>query len=188
MKLTDKAFLFAMTAHEAVGQKRKYTGEPYISHPLEVVMILKEAGYTAEPLLAAAYLHDVCEDTEINFGLIGMFFGREVLTLVQGVTNISKHEDGNRSERKEIDRNHIAKQPNGCKLIKIADIISNCRTVADYDKEFARVYLKEKLQMLEVLKGVDEELWNLAHSTITSGLIKVRNEFLKKEEKRNERT
>lgn len=171
MEFTEKALLFAMTAHAAVGQKRKYTGEPYISHPIEVVQILKEAGYTAEPLLAAAYLHDVCEDTEISFDLIGLAFGREVRTLVEGVTNISKHEDGNRNKRKEIDRNHISKQPAGCKLIKMADIISNCRTVANYDKDFACVYLEEKLQMLEVLKGVDDKLWDLAYTTVKVGII-----------------
>ena len=60
MKL-KKAIEFATKAHE--GQVRKYTGEPYIVHPLEVAEIVKTVEHTEEMLMAAV-LHDTVEDTD----------------------------------------------------------------------------------------------------------------------------
>lgn len=54
MKIVDKARVFATAAHAATRQKRKYTGEPYINHPQEVVTILENAGYSNSYMLAAA--------------------------------------------------------------------------------------------------------------------------------------
>lgn len=59
--LLDAATVVAATAH--CGQRRKYTNEPYIVHPLEVIQILMQHGITDEVILSAAVLHDVIEDT-----------------------------------------------------------------------------------------------------------------------------
>ena len=64
-ELVRRAFAFAKAAHEAVGQMRKYTGEPYIVHPVEVADIVQTVAHT-EVMLAAALLHDTVEDTGVT--------------------------------------------------------------------------------------------------------------------------
>jgi len=170
MDIIEKALYFAMAAHAAVGQKRKYTGEDYIVHTIEVSNILREADYANPEMHAAALLHDVVEDTHITLELIEKEFGKCVATLVEGLTDISKAEDGNRAVRKEFDRQHTAKQSAACKTIKLADLISNSKSILQYDKEFAKVYLKEKQLLLEVLKEGDAALWNIANEIVMKGL------------------
>jgi (p)ppGpp synthase/HD superfamily hydrolase len=175
MDIVEKALVFATAAHAAVGQKRKYTGEDYIVHPVEVCAIIKHySSYYTGEMLAAALLHDVVEDTLVTIELIGVEFGKGVAELVAGLTDVSKPSDGNRAIRKEIDRQHTAKQPPACKTIKLADLISNTKSIVEHDKDFAKVYLKEKERLLEVLKEGDVALWNAA-----SKMVKESKEKLK---------
>ena len=82
MTLVEKALQFASEAHGSIGQKRKYTGEDYIVHPIEVMEIVKSVPHTQE-MLAAALLHDTVEDTPATFEDIEREFGHEVCILVQ---------------------------------------------------------------------------------------------------------
>ena len=175
MNITEKASIFAGAAHAAVGQKRKYTGEDYIQHPIEVANIVWLRGGNDE-MIAAAYLHDVVEDTQVPLSLIREEFGKCVATLVEGLTDVSKPEDGNRAARKDIDRQHTAKQPPACKTIKLADLISNSKSILQHDREFAKVYLKEKKLLLEVLKQGDEVLWEEASRIVEDGLKELEND------------
>ena len=113
-------------------------------------------------MLIAALLHDVVEDTGVSEEDIRTLFGDDVANLVSGLTDVSKPEDGNRETRKRIDREHTAKQGDRCKTIKLADLISNSKSIAQYDKEFAKVYMAEKKLLLEVLKGGNEVLYQTA--------------------------
>lgn len=167
MTLSEKAYMFALAAHSAVGQKRKYTGEDYIHHPVEVANLVWQV-YGNEEMLAAAYLHDVVEDTNVSLELIEAEFGRCVAVLVEGLTDISKPEDGNRGARKEIDRLHTAKTSPACKTIKLADLISNTRSIVKHDRDFAKVYVKEKEALLEVLTEGDPKLYEEAVSLVKS--------------------
>jgi len=175
MQLSEKAYLFALVAHAAVGQKRKYTGEDYIHHPCEVASIIRMLNFSDE-MIAAAYLHDVVEDTQIPLSLIESEFGKCIATLVEGLTDVSKPEDGNRAIRKEIDRQHTAKQSAACKTIKLADLISNSKSILQHDRDFAKVYLKEKKLLLEVLKEGDEVLWEEASRIVEQGLKEIDND------------
>lgn len=170
--LTSRAYLFARAAHAAVGQKRKYTGEDYIQHPIEVANMIWRRGCNAE-MIAAAYLHDVVEDTQVSLSLIRGEFGKCIATLVEGLTDVSKPEDGNRAVRKGIDRQHTAKQSPACKTIKLADLISNSKSILQHDREFAKVYLKEKKLLLEVLKEGDAVLWEEANRIVEQGLKEI---------------
>lgn len=170
MDMVEKARVFATAAHAAVGQKRKYTGEDYIHHPIHVCTILKEAGYTCEHMLSAALCHDLIEDTEVSLKIIEDEFGTEVASLVNGLTDVSKPKDGNRAKRKELDRKHTAKQSGKCKTIKLADLISNSSSILQHDREFAKVYLKEKLLLLDSLTEGDRGLWHQALDIATVGL------------------
>lgn len=73
----EKARLFAIAAHAAIGQVRKYTGEPYIVHPAETVGIVKENHYRGISAkgVQALWLHDVVEDTKITIDEIRRAFG-----------------------------------------------------------------------------------------------------------------
>jgi (p)ppGpp synthase/HD superfamily hydrolase len=155
--LVERARVFATAAHAAVGQKRKYTGEPYIVHPTEVAAIVAEAGGTDE-MVAAAFLHDVVEDTGVTLEDLQNEFGPDVANLVSWLTDVSRPEDGNRRVRKAIDRAHSAEAPAEAQTVKVADLISNSTTILKFDPGFAKVYLEEKRQLLEVLTKADPAL------------------------------
>lgn len=142
-------------------QKRKYTGEPYIVHPAEVVSLVRQVPHTEE-MLCAAWLHDVVEDCEITYAHINTACDEDVAELVRGLTDVSKPEDGNRAKRKAIDLRHIAGANSQIQAIKLADIISNSRSILANDPNFSKVYLPEKRALLEVLGDGDITLWTMA--------------------------
>ena len=79
MNLTTRAKVFANIAHD--GQVRKYTGEPYISHPVSVAKLVKDVG-SSDTVISAAWLHDVVENTKFTAEDILNRFGVEVANLV----------------------------------------------------------------------------------------------------------
>ncbi len=163
--IVERARVFATAAHAAVGQTRKYTGEPYVVHPIEVSELVASVGGT-EAMVAAALLHDVLEDTEVTVDVLEEQFGSEVADLVLWLTDISKPEDGNRSTRKALDRQHSAAAPAAAQTIKVADLISNTRTIVEFDPGFARTYLEEKRLLLEVLTRANPALLDQAKNQI----------------------
>lgn len=158
-----RAIEFARKAHS--GQKRKYTGESYIEHPLEVMNMVSKVT-TNEPVLCAAVLHDTVEDCDVSIEEIRKHFGDWVAALVSDLTDVSKPEDGNRSVRKHIDLKHTAQADWEAKTIKLADLISNTRSIVEHDKEFAKVYIKEKEALLEVLTEGDKYLYEVASDLV----------------------
>ena len=87
-------FHFANLAHK--GQKRKYTGEDYIVHPISVARLVEKHGGSLDQQ-AAALLHDVVEDTSHTLADINALFGHDIAELVRWLTDTSKPEDGNRA-------------------------------------------------------------------------------------------
>jgi (p)ppGpp synthase/HD superfamily hydrolase len=150
VELRDRALSFACQAHCSIGQRRKYTLEPYIVHPIAVAQLVEEVGGTEE-MIAAAYLHDVVEDTPVRLGEIGQEFGQEVAQLVGWLTDVSKPEDGNRKLRKELDRQHSAAAPAKAQTIKLADLIDNTSSITRYDPDFSVRYMREKRALLEIM-------------------------------------
>lgn len=165
----NDALKFATEAHGS--QKRKYTGEPYINHPIEVAALIVQCvvGYTPQ-MITAALLHDVVEDTGVTLEEISKKFGYEVASLVYDLTDISTLEYGNRAARKELDRMHTAQAHPQAQSIKLADLISNTQSIVMHDKDFARVYLKEKALLLKVLGGGDPVLFARAKGLLTDSL------------------
>jgi (p)ppGpp synthase/HD superfamily hydrolase len=159
--LITRARKFATEAHASIDQRRKYTGEPYIVHPLAVAELVNSVPHTDE-MVAAALLHDVVEDTPVTSDEIHAEFGPVVGALVDWLTDVSKPHDGNRRVRKEMDRQHLAKAPPEAKTIKLADLIDNTLTIAKHDPGFWPVYRREKLALLEVLKEGDPVLYRRA--------------------------
>ena len=145
----QEAIEFATEAHG--DQKRKYTGEPYITHPIAVMEIVREVPHTDE-MLVAAVLHDTVEDTPVTLEEIKTKFGTKVAELVDGLTDVSRPEHGNRKTRKALDRAHLAKQNAEVQTIKLADLIHNTMSIGLYDPHFYKVYKEEKIKILDVLK------------------------------------
>ena len=80
--------------------------------------------------------------------------------LVLGLTNISKPEDGNRAARRAIDRDFTAKQHPDVKTIRLADCYDNLKDIMVADAGFARVYVKEKRELMNVLLEGDSMLYS----------------------------
>lgn len=168
--LINYACEFAEKAHE--GQQRKYTLEPYINHPVQVAQIV--AGVTDDcECICAAFLHDVIEDCGVTKQELVDKFGYSIAEMVDQLSDISNSEDGNRAQRKEIDRQHTSKAWPKTKTVKLADLISNTSSIVEHDKEFAKVYLQEKARLLLVLKEGNFELWNMCAHILAINGIKV---------------
>jgi len=168
MDLLDMAICFCRAGHAAAAQKRKYTGEDYYHHPEEVALLVHDTllEKSTDVMIAAALCHDLVEDTGITLEFIELNLGKDVAELVEMLTDISKPEDGNRAQRKEIDRQHTAKASPAAKTIKLADLISNSKSILEHDKDFARVYIKEKELLLEVLTEGDPTLYAQAKDIV----------------------
>lgn len=157
--LVDKAREFAFRAHNAIGQRRKYVDRPYTDH-LEAVADLVPSVTSDETMIAAAYLHDVVEDTPVTFDEVADHFGADVAYLVIYLTPVSRTKDGNRATRKAIDRAQIAKGDARVHTIKLADILDNISSIVERDPKFASVYLEEKRLLLPYLKDGNSELFS----------------------------
>ena len=165
LDIIKKAAEYARVAHESIDQRRKYNNEPYIVHPQAVAATV--AAVTDDPsTIAAAWLHDVVEDTPITLDQISEEFGAEIASLVDDLTNPSKREDGNRKRRKAIDRKHTAEADPRAKTVKLADLIDNLSDIVKSDPSFARVYLQEKELQLQVLSEGDSQLYKRAKAII----------------------
>lgn len=123
----SKAFLFAAAAHE--GQMR-HSGEPYVSHPAAVAIILIDLGLDTDSVIGGL-LHDVVEDTPVELSAIEKQFGSDVALLVDGVTKIgripySSHEE----QQSENIRKMLLAMAKDIRviLIKLADRLHNMRT------------------------------------------------------------
>lgn len=154
--LVLKAAQFAAEAHK--GQVRKYTGQPYIVHPVEVMNLVATVPHT-EAMLCAALLHDTVEDCGVTLAEIEAEFGPEVEDLVFWLTDPPKGDSGlNRAARKELSRQRLEIAPAQAQTIKLADLISNTVSIVKYDPDFAVVYLREKAELLKVLVHGDSTL------------------------------
>ena len=124
----EKAYLFAKKLHE--GQYR-ISEEPYIIHPVEVAKILLGLKVDSHTL-QAAFLHDILEDTDTKPEEIEELFGKDVLTLVQGVTKLGKLQFKSNEERQaENFRRLFIAMANDVRVVflKLADRLHNMRTL-----------------------------------------------------------
>ena len=162
-ELIQRAKNFATSAHQRIGHRRKYSDQPYQVHLESVARMVASVSDDAE-MIAAAWLHDVVEDTPATLGDVEREFGPAVAALVQDLTDVSRPSDGNRAIRKETDRQHTAHASPRAKTIKLADLIDNCQDITSHDARFARVYLSEMNALLAVLGEGNTRLLNKARA------------------------
>ncbi len=132
--LVQKAYVFSAAAH--AGQIR-LSGEPYLSHPLEVSHILADLRLDAATI-AAGLLHDTVEDTEASIVQISNQFGPDVAAIVEGVTKISKmnFESKEQAQAENIRKMILAMADDiRVLLVKLADRLHNISTL-EFQKEY----------------------------------------------------
>jgi HD domain len=184
MDLTSQARRYATEAHSRINHRRKYSLVPYDVHLKNVADIVASVTDDQE-MIAAAWLHDVVEDTPASFLDLEKEFGMGVADMVSEVTDVSRSSDGNRATRKALDRAHLACASRRGKTLKLADLIDNCQDICRNDAVFAKTYLTEMASLLEVLVEGDAELYQRAvtmmqenaqslglHLTVVSGLAR----------------
>jgi (p)ppGpp synthase/HD superfamily hydrolase len=169
---------FADRAHGE--QKRKYTPEKYIVHPVRVMELCKN--YTDDvTILAAALLHDVLEDTatseeEIKNFLTGKLTAAQVektISLVLELTDVYIKKDypqWNRRKRKEKELDRLSTISSDAQTIKYADIIDNAYEIVVHDKDFAKRFLYECREILKRLSSGNPILHDKAIETVLKGI------------------
>jgi (p)ppGpp synthase/HD superfamily hydrolase len=177
-EILEQVRLFAERAHGE--QTRKYSTERYIFHLIRVMEMCSEHSQKL-PVLTAALLHDVLEDTpvkkeEIRTFLSGLMEKNEVdytLKLVTELTDIYVKKDypkWNRRIRKAREAERIEKTSADAQTVKYADIIDNCREVIEKDPEFAAVFLRECKNLLAKITKGNRALYNKAVKTVNDRL------------------
>ncbi len=165
-ELVQRAMRYAIEAHERIDQRRKYSNQPYDAHLRSVVETV--ASVSDDPqMLAAAWLHDVVEDTSATIEDIRREFGSGVAELVDELTDVSRPLDGNRAVRKAIDREHLAGASARAKTIKLADLIDNCEDICRADPRFGRVFVAEAGALLTILGEGDARLFQRCEKIVS---------------------
>ena len=158
-----EAYRVAEAAHK--GQCR-VSGEPYISHPVAVAMILVDLGMDSE-CIQAALLHDVVEDTDVTSEQVAKQFGRDVELLVNGVTKLGKISYTSREEQQaENVRKMLLAMAQDVRviIIKLADRLHNMRTIEVMPEQKRRDKALETMEVYAPLahrlgiRAVKEEL------------------------------
>jgi (p)ppGpp synthase/HD superfamily hydrolase len=158
-----RARRYAEQAHGAIDHRRKYSGRPYVEHLERVAQ--RVAGVCDDrAAIAAAWLHDVVEDTPATHSDIKRAFGEYVAELVFALTD-QKRTGFNRAQRKAADRARLASAPPSAQTVKLADLIDNAEDIAANDPNFGRVYLHEMGELLDVLTKGDPKLLHEARAT-----------------------
>lgn len=156
-----RAYEFAAQAHGE--QKRKYTGEPYWYHVVNVASTVSHVPGRSIEMIEAALLHDVLEDTPTDPAFVRAIFGGTVVRYVGWLTNADV---GNRQARKHAECIRIAAASKEVKTIKLADVIDNAPSIFEHDPSFAPLFAREKVRLLEALRGGDVGLWMEAHAIL----------------------
>lgn len=161
--LICRAFQFAYQLHQ--GQYRK-SGEPYIGHPVAVAGLLRDLG-GSPAMIAAGFLHDVVEDTEVTIDQIEERFGPEVRQLVEGVTKLSKinFKSKTESQAENFRRMFLAMaQDIRVIVVKLADRLHNMRTLQFMPDEKRRRIAQETRDIFAPLAnrlGIWQIKWEL---------------------------
>jgi len=161
--MIETAFEMARDAHSA--QVRR-SGEPYITHPLGVALILADLGLD-DVTIAAALLHDAVEDTTVTTDDIERSLGADVATIVDGVTKLDRLQfDSKEAQQSATLRKMLVAMAKDIRvlLIKLADRLHNMRTIASLPEFKQRRIAQETIDIYAPLAhrlGIADMKWQL---------------------------
>lgn len=169
-KIRDYANYCHQERYPGGPQLRKYTNEPYIVHPERVVKIVSRYNDSLETQ-AAAYLHDVLEDTTVTeqelieflTQLIDESTARKIVNIVIELTDkftSVAYPDMNRNARKAAETARQSEFSKECHDIKCADVIDNIIDVLDHDIHFGSMMIKEVQPLIKVITKADPRLYS----------------------------
>ena len=165
--LLDRAYVYAMKKH---GQQKRASGDPYISHPLEVAAILTDM-HVDERTIVVALLHDTIEDTDATREEIDAMFGEDVGRLVDGLTKLKKLDlASKRAQQAENLRKLLIAISEDVRvlMVKLADRLHNMRTLEHMRADKRQRISEETMDIYAPLAGrmgmqdMREELEELA--------------------------
>lgn len=183
MTTLDTVLAFARQAH--AGQMRKFADEPYIQHPIRVMEECRSRNGKL-PVLCAALLHDVLEDTAVTPAELESFLknnmpGPEALHTFELVTDLTDvyvkqaFPKLNRRTRKSKEKERMQTIHPDAQTVKYADIIDNCRNMASKEPDFAPRFLQECKALLAVMDKGDTVLRDKAMHIVNTELEKLKD-------------
>jgi len=193
-EIIEKAYIFSASVH--LGQVR-LSGEPYLTHPMEVAGILADMKVDAATI-STGILHDTVEDTLATLSQINDAFGQEIAFLVEGLTKISRITYGSKVEHQaENFRKMILAMSSDIRilLVRLADRVHNMRTLEFQTPEKQRFIAEETLELYAPLANrlginwMKVELEDLAFRYINAeAYYDLVSRLAKKEEEREQYT
>src|SRR6218665_885797 len=189
--LLNKAYVYAMQKH---GQQKRASGDPYISHPLEVAAILTDMRLD-ESTIPVALLHDTIEDTTATRAEIDDLFGEDIGALVEGLTKIKKLDlVSKKAKQAENLRKLLLAISDDVRvlLVKLADRLHNMRTLEHMAPEKRARISEETMDIYAPLAGrmgmqdMREELENLSFRHINPEAFETVTKRLEELSQRNE--
>jgi hypothetical protein len=156
-ELVKSARAYANETHQRIDTMRNPSLQSSEVHLQSVAQIVSTVSRDEE-LIAAAWLHDVVEDTGATFGDVERRFGARVAKLVYELTVGSYLVRGNRATRFGLEKQHFAKVSTGAKTIKLADLIDTCRDLHKNEPSAFKRFAEEAKELASVLEGGDQTL------------------------------
>lgn len=159
VSLISHARMYATAAHRSIDQRRKYVGTPYIEHPHAVANLVanhftaieEQAEHSTHEAIAAAWLHDVVEDTAITLDTLREDFPSSVVELVRFVTSPPQFKGETKREHLRRTNRLLAEAPIAAQTIKAADILDNINTLAQRSGAKGIPYLAAKRTQIDLL-------------------------------------
>ena len=155
--LVKAAKLFANGNHQRITAYRNPALQSFEMHLKSVAQIVSSVSHDEETI-AAAWLHDIVEDTSVTVGDVERMFGANVAKLVGELTFVTHPTRGNRVARFAFEKEHFAKASAAAKTIKVADLIDTGRDLYKNDPASLSEYAAEASALTHVLEGGDTRL------------------------------
>lgn len=161
-EILGKVLDFASKAHGK--QRRKFSDELYIHHPIRVMNTCKEFTENVH-VLAAALLHDVLEDTAVSkdelrkylASYMDKYMANKTMGIVEELTDVytkKNYPQLNRRARKELEAKRLSRISADAQSVKYADILDNAQNIKEHSPGFAIVYLREgRILLTKMTKG-----------------------------------
>jgi (p)ppGpp synthase/HD superfamily hydrolase len=179
----ERAAILFRVAHDSIKHKRKYSGLPYWTHTERVAELVLSVTDTetdmGKSMVIAALGHDLLEDVapvnpEYSLEWLVRHFSHDVASMIFQLTDVFTKQDYphlNRAQRKQLENERLGQIWPEAQTIKLADLADNTEDILSNDKNFAKVYLREKDLLIPLLSGGNKKMWDMAKNSVDTLLV-----------------